>query len=179
MLMTVLAAAFALSAGQPATPVDVTTTLTGCLQHEKGVMYNVQAGSVPMHPCEDGDNQISFNQTGPQGPAGPPGAPATDTHRTLVQGHGLIDTYEVGSSVTLPVPSGVVLTEVHFSMQLGGARLDLYDSANLYAASGGGYNLSLQQGIVSDGSLAIHAYCFETACRGAVMWTGYRPTPEP
>src|SRR5881397_1627 len=63
--------------------VETDTTFTGCLQHDKGVMYYVQEGSVPMHPCEGGDRLISFNQTGPQGPAGPPGpaAPAPPRFR--------------------------------------------------------------------------------------------------
>lgn len=55
---------------------DISTTLTGCLQRDKGVMYYVQEGDFPMHPCADGDRTISFNQVGPQGPQGPQGPAA-------------------------------------------------------------------------------------------------------
>lgn len=52
----------------------MSNTYTGCLT-AKGDVYNVQIGSTPLLPCKDKEQEVSWNETGPQGPAGPAGAP--------------------------------------------------------------------------------------------------------
>lgn len=69
-LLLIAALALLLLAITPAVAGDVSATLTGCIQKDKGVLYYVAAGDSPMRPCEDGDRQVSFNMTGPQGPPG-------------------------------------------------------------------------------------------------------------
>src|SRR5438094_1979529 len=83
MILNLLTAASLVVAVQPVPVPEMPTTFTGCLKHDTGVMYYIRPGSVPMHPCDAGDNVISFNQTGPQGPPGPPGpaAPAPPHYR--------------------------------------------------------------------------------------------------
>ena len=56
-----------------ATTATLSTTYTGCLSAEKGIIYWLQAGQVPRQPCDYLDSQIQFTSEGPQGPPGPQG----------------------------------------------------------------------------------------------------------
>ena len=45
---------------------------TGCID-ARGALYAVAIGDSPLSPCRHGDQQISWNERGPQGPAGTAG----------------------------------------------------------------------------------------------------------
>ena len=96
-------------------------------------------------------------------------------------------------SITLTVPSGVVLTDAHvsfahyyeganaslFAVQDApgtiGAKKYVWQSVNDMTFDAG---IDLNSGIMSDGSLQVYLGCNNiegNKCRGAIMWSGYKP----
>ncbi len=89
-------------------------------------------------------------------------------------------------SITLTVPSGVVLTDAHATFSLPenvpnaaslivrhGSQYFVYQIVNNSTFNAG---IDLESGIVSDGDLAVELSCYNIAgnhCRGALMWSGY------
>ena len=107
----------------------------------------------------------------PQAPPGPTMVTLQQIYNklnaSLVKGHATVTSN--GPGVALPIPNGVVLTDVVFT---GGCSsccdMTISDSTGSY---GGSANLHLQSGILSDGTLNINFSCFSNG--GTLMWTGY------
>lgn len=53
-------------------------SITGCVKKSRGVIYNVQTGDTPVHPCHFLDKQITWSEEGPQGEQGSPGENGQD-----------------------------------------------------------------------------------------------------
>jgi hypothetical protein len=134
------------------------TTFYACVNNNSGTIHLVGAGA----PCANGEQFISWNQTGPQGPIGPAGpvGPVGPQGPQGPAGTNGVSGYTIVSQ-TYPLPAGPAALAPPFTTQcptgervLGGghsATTDSGDMPNVYNASGAFVSPAVDVPIGSDG----------------------------